>query len=60
MQDDPAFLAESRQTSMLVGNIVVQFFGCLFFFLRAYSRLAITKTWRTEDYLLAAAWVSDS
>jgi hypothetical protein len=43
---------------MLAGNIIVQFFGCLFFFMRAYSRLAITKTWRTEDYILTAAWVS--
>jgi hypothetical protein len=44
---------------MLIGNIIVQVVGSFFFFLRAYSRLVITKTWRTEDYILAGAWVSN-
>lgn len=58
MQPDPAFLAESRAPAILAGNIVVQTIGCLFFFMRVYSRLVIIKTWRTEDYVLVFAWVS--
>ncbi|KZM23120.1 hypothetical protein ST47_g5760 [Ascochyta rabiei] len=41
---------------MIVGNVVVQTVGSLFFFARAYSRVAITKSWRAEDHVLALAW----
>ncbi|KAJ4344233.1 hypothetical protein N0V95_006220 [Ascochyta clinopodiicola] len=40
-----------------MGNIIVQTVGSLFFFARAYSRAAITKSWRTEDSVLALAWL---
>ena len=43
---------------MIAGNIVVQAFGSLFFFARVYSRVAITRAWRAEDYILTLAWVS--
>jgi len=42
---------------MITGNIVVQAVGSLFFFARAYSRVAIIKAWRAEDYVLTLAWV---
>lgn len=42
---------------MITGNVVVQLVGSLFFFARAYSRIAITKAWRLEDYILTLAWV---
>jgi len=45
---------------MIIGNIVVQAVGSLFFFARAYSRVAIIKAWRAEDYVLASAWVGQS
>ncbi|KAF2630607.1 hypothetical protein BU25DRAFT_407898 [Macroventuria anomochaeta] len=53
----PSFLAQSRQPQMIIGNIVVQAVGSLFFFARAYSRVAIIKAWRGEDYILMLAWV---
>ncbi|KAH5443143.1 hypothetical protein HBI30_230740 [Parastagonospora nodorum] len=49
--------AIEAEAQILVGNIVAQVIGSLFFFLRAYSRLVVTKTWRTEDYILLAAWL---
>lgn len=52
-----SFLAESRQPQMIVGNIVAQAVGSLFFFARAYSRVAIIKAWRAEDYVLTLAWI---
>jgi hypothetical protein len=42
---------------MLIGNVVVEIVGGLFFLMRVYSRLVITKTWRKEDYILTAGWV---
>lgn len=45
---------------MIIGNIVVQAVGSLFFFARAYSRVAITKAWRAEDHVLTLAWVCES
>lgn len=42
---------------MILGNIVVQTVGCMFFFARAYSRAAIIKAWEIEDYVLTSAWV---
>ncbi|KAF1929883.1 uncharacterized protein M421DRAFT_419651 [Didymella exigua CBS 183.55] len=53
----PDFLAETRQPEMIIGNIAVQLIGSLFYFARAYSRAAITKAWRAEDYVLTLAWV---
>lgn len=58
LQFPPSFLAETRQPAMITGNIVVQAVGSLFFFARAYSRVAIIKAWRAEDYVLTLAWVS--
>lgn len=43
---------------MIIGNVVVQAVGSLVFFARAYSRVAIIKAWRAEDYVLTLAWVS--
>jgi hypothetical protein len=43
---------------MIVGNLVAQIIGSLFFFTRAYSRIAIIKAWRLEDHVLTLAWVS--
>jgi hypothetical protein len=53
-----AFLAQTRQPQLITGNVVVQVIGTFFFFMRAYSRVVITKTWRAEDNLLAVAAVS--
>ncbi|XPS79307.1 hypothetical protein M3J07_011309 [Ascochyta lentis] len=52
-----SFLAQSRQPHMIIGNVVVQTVGSLFFFARAYSRAVITKSWKTEDCILALAWL---
>jgi hypothetical protein len=43
---------------MIIGNLVAQIIGSLFFFARAYSRIAIIKAWRLEDHVLTLAWVS--
>jgi len=56
-QFPPSFLAQTRQPQMIVGNIIVQAVGSLIFFARAYSRFAIIKSWKTEDYVLTLAWV---
>ena len=58
LQFPPSFLTETRQPAMIIGNVVVQAVGSLFFFARAYSRVAIIKAWRAEDYILTLAWVS--
>ncbi|KAF3032544.1 hypothetical protein E8E12_004018 [Didymella heteroderae] len=42
---------------MIIGNIVVQVVGSLFFFARAYSRVAVIKAWRAEDFVLTLAWI---
>jgi hypothetical protein len=55
---DPAFLAQTRQPQLITGIVVVQVIGTLFFFMRAYSRVVITKTWRAEDNLLTVSTVS--
>jgi hypothetical protein len=55
---DTAFLAQTRQPHLITANVVVQVIGTLFFLMRVYSRLIITKTWRAEDNLLAVAGVS--
>ncbi|KAH6612551.1 hypothetical protein C7974DRAFT_381089 [Boeremia exigua] len=52
-----SYLAESRQPQMIIGNIVVQVVGSLVFFARVYSRAAIIKAWRAEDYILTLAWI---
>jgi hypothetical protein len=43
---------------MIIGNVLVQFLGCVVFFARVYSRAIIIKAWKTEDSMLALAWVS--
>ncbi|KAF2133916.1 hypothetical protein P153DRAFT_306581 [Dothidotthia symphoricarpi CBS 119687] len=42
---------------MIIGNIIVQFFGWLFFFARVCSRIVVTRSWKAEDYILTLGWL---
>ena len=51
-------IGESRVPQILVGVTVPFVIGTLFVAARLYSRLAILKIWKADDWLLTAGWVS--
>ncbi|OAG00438.1 uncharacterized protein CC84DRAFT_302083 [Paraphaeosphaeria sporulosa] len=53
----PRLFDESRAADIVAGNVLLQLVGTLFFVLRIYSRLWLTKSWKVEDSLLTIAWV---
>jgi hypothetical protein len=57
-QYTPEYLAESRVPLIVAGNIIVQIIGTFFFIARAYTRIFIVKSWKSEDYVLTVGFVS--
>ncbi|KAF2441132.1 hypothetical protein P171DRAFT_475564 [Karstenula rhodostoma CBS 690.94] len=53
----PHLFDESRAPDIVAGNVLLQLVGTLFFILRTFSRLLLTKSWKPEDSLLTIAWV---
>ncbi|KAF2643575.1 hypothetical protein P280DRAFT_505673 [Massarina eburnea CBS 473.64] len=53
----PGYLEESRTTQILLGNILCQTVGTLFVLARAYSRIFLIGSWKSEDWVLVIGWL---
>ncbi|KAF1957043.1 hypothetical protein CC80DRAFT_535004 [Byssothecium circinans] len=53
----PGYLEETRAPQILIGNVLLQTIGTLFVLARAYCRIFLIGSWKSEDWALIIAWV---